>query len=155
MGSPDDNVQGWFDELPYKLKRELAGKIQDEAQGLADAIEANAPRLSGVLAGSVKVRRKRNTLDFEVTAGGDDTTKTYERSTDYSSAVTIDGRDNSGKQKVTKGEGEGVGYDYALASEFGTSKEEAEPFFYPTFREMKDGIQHRIEQAISDVVSKT
>lgn len=154
MANPDDDVQSWFSELPYKVKRELVGKIQDEAQGLADAIEANAPRRSGILAGSVKVRRKRNTLDFEVTAGGDDTTKQYDRDTDYSSAVTIDGRDNSGKQKVSKGEGEGVGYDYALASEFGTSKEEAEPFFYSTFREKKDGIQERIEQAISDAVSK-
>lgn len=153
-GDPDDDVQSWFEALPRKLQREVAGVIKDEADRLASAIKAAAPRRTGALAESVQVRRKRNTLDFEVTAGGDATTKMYGRDTDYSSAVIIDGRDNSGKSKVVKGGGEGVSYDYALAAEFGTSKEEAEPFFYPTYRAMADEIRQNIEDGIADIVGK-
>ncbi|WP_163317105.1 HK97 gp10 family phage protein, partial [Enterobacter hormaechei] len=90
MANPDDALQDWFGRLPFKVKRQLAKDIKAEADGLARAIDAVAPRgPTGNLAVSVKVRRKRNDLDLEVTAGGDLTTKSYDRSTDYSSAVVI------------------------------------------------------------------
>src|SRR5689334_1005097 len=108
-GDPDDDVQGWFDDLPYKVKRQLAAAIKEQADGLAAAIKDAAPVRSGKLRDSVRVRRRRNELELEVTAGGDDTTKELRS-------------------------GSGIEYDYALAAEFGTSKEEAEPFFFPTFR---------------------
>lgn len=129
MASPDDDVQSWFDGLSYKVKRELAGKIKDEADGLAAAIKSEAPRRTGALAESVQVRRTRNTLDFEVTAGGDDTTKEIRA-------------------------GSGVNYDYALATEFGTVNQAAEPFFYPTYRERQDDIRQNIEDAVAAALSK-
>lgn len=153
MSSPDDDVQRWFAGLSYKVKRELAQTIKDEADGLADAIKAAAPVKSGALRDSVKVRRKKNDLDLEVTAGGAATTKGYERSTDYSSVVVVDGRDNSGKSKVAKGSGSGVEYDYAMATEFGTSKEEAQPFFYPTYRERAPQIRENIEAAVEKAIN--
>lgn len=46
--------------------------------------------------------------------------------------------------------GSGVDYDYALAFEFGNSRQPARPFFYPTYREKRD----EIVQAIGDAVSE-
>ena len=92
----DDEVQRYFGGLSFNFRRELATKIKEEADGLADAIKAEAPVLTGTLRDSVKVRRKRNELDLEITAGGDSTTRMYDRSTGYESAVVIDGRSNKG-----------------------------------------------------------
>lgn len=154
MSSPDDDLQRWFDRLPYKVKRDLARKIKTEADGLAEAIDAVAPRgPTGNLAISVKVRRKKNDLDLEVTAGGDLTTKTYGRSIDYDSAVVVDGRDNSGKVKVAKGGGAGVEYDYALANEYGTAEMDAQPFFWPTYRDRAPQIRENIEEAVVEAIN--
>jgi HK97 gp10 family phage protein len=154
VSNPDDDVQDWFSGLSYKVKRKLAATLKEEAEGLRAAIEEVAPKGdTGNLAVSVKVRRKKNELDLEVTAGGDLTTKTYGRGTDYDSAVVVDGRDNSGKSKVAVGQGSGVTYDYALASEFGTSKEEAQPFFYPTFRARQAGIRQAIDDAVDEAIN--
>jgi HK97 gp10 family phage protein len=125
----DDDVQKYLGDLSFKLRRELATKIKEEADGLADAIKAEAPVLSGTLRDSVKVRRKRNELDLEVTAGGDTTTK-----------------------EVRAGSGEP--YDYALAVEYGTVGRPAEPFFYNTARERMPEIQENIQQAVEDVLSR-
>jgi len=130
VGSPDDALQGWFKALPYKVKRDLAGRMREIAQGLADDIEDAAPELSGRLKRTVKVRRKRKELEFEVTAGGDETTKELRA-------------------------GSGVTYDYALASEFGTAHQEAQPWFYSTYRAREADIREEIEDAVNDAISKT
>ena len=44
--------------------------------------------------------------------------------------------------------GSGVGYDYSLATEFGTQKETAEPFFFPTYRADRVSIQQNIYNSI-------
>jgi HK97 gp10 family phage protein len=126
--SPDNDVQGWLDGLSFKVKKKLAQTIKEQADGLADAIKAAAPVKSGTLRDSVQVRRGKNSADLVVTAGGDATTKEVRS-------------------------GSGVAYDYALATEFGTSKEEAEPFFYPTYRERADDIRQAIEGAVDEAVN--
>lgn len=126
MAEPDDEVQSWFSGLSFKLKREIATKIKEEADGLASEIKAAAPRKTGTLAESVKVRRKRNELELEVTAGGETTT------------------DKTG----------GHQYDYALANEFGTTKMPAQPFFWNTYRERAAEIRQNIEDAVSEVLDK-
>lgn len=152
-GDPDDEVQDWFSGLSFKLKRELAGKIKEQADDLAAAIKEAAPKGETLnLSNSVKVRRKRNELDLEVTAGGDMTTKFYDRSTGYVSDVVIDGRSNEGIAKQV--DGKGVSYDYALANEYGTVNETAQPFFYNTARELMPEIRQNIEDAVADVISK-
>lgn len=148
---PDDDVQSWFDGLSYKVKRKLAATIKEQADGLADAIKAAAPVVSGRLRDSVQVRRTRDTLDFEVTAGGDMTTVGYNRSTGYSREVAIGQGDTAGIAKQAGGAD--VSYDYALATEFGTTKEGAEPFFFPTFRARQAQIREAIEDAVNEAVN--
>lgn len=153
MAKPDDEVQSWLTGLSFKAKRKLASAIKREADDLSAAIKAKAPRgKTGNLAESVQVRRRRNDLDLEVTAGGDLTTRSYERSTDYSSTVVIGSGDTAGRSKVSKGQGSGVTYDYSRAVEFGTVNESAQPFFWPTYRERKDGIRQRISEAAAEAV---
>ncbi|MBR0881847.1 HK97 gp10 family phage protein [Bradyrhizobium japonicum] len=129
MSEPDDELQSWFSGLSYKLKRELAGKLKEQADELASAIKAEAPVVSGTLRDSVKVRRRRNELELEVVAGGETTSKEIRA-------------------------GAGVDYDYALAIEYGTTERPAEPFFYNTARKLMPDIQENIEQAVADVLAK-
>lgn len=142
----DDEMQRYIADLPFKVKRELVTTIKSEADKLADAVKAAAPVATGALRDSVKVRRTRNDLTLFVTAGGEATTKYYDRATGYESEVVIDGRDNSGKAK--QADGQGVGYDYAMAVEYGTQDESAQPFFYPTVRAMENEINQNIEAAV-------
>lgn len=129
MSEPDDELQSWFSGLSYKLKRELAAKLKEQADELAGAIKAEAPVVSGALRDSVKVRRRRNELELEVVAGGETTSKEIRT-------------------------GAGVDYDYALAIEYGTTERPAEPFFYNTARKLMTDIQENIEQAVADVLAK-
>ncbi len=128
MSKPDDDVQDWFSGLSFKVKKQLAQTIRDEADKLATAIKAAAPRKSGALQGSVQVRRKKNDVDLEVTAGGDATTKQVRA-------------------------GSGISYDYARAVEFGSVKAPAEPFFFNTYRAMAPEIRQNIEDAIQKALN--
>jgi HK97 gp10 family phage protein len=145
-----DELQSWFKKLPYKLQRELAGRLKDIADDLAEDIKREAPVKTGALRDSIRVRRGRKSLEFVISAGGPSTTHTYERSTGYRRDVVIDGRDNRG---IARGN-QGVTYDYALAQEFGTQKSPARPFFYSTYRAQAPEIRETIEQAVSEVVEK-
>jgi HK97 gp10 family phage protein len=100
----DEELQRYFRDVTFKMKRELVTVIKEQADGLAEAIKAETPVKTGRLRDSVKVRRGRNTLELVVTAGGDET--------------TVSERGPSGA------------YDYSLAVEFGTSKLVAQPFFW-------------------------
>jgi HK97 gp10 family phage protein len=140
------SLQRSFDQVSFRAKRELATVVQAEAERLAEAIRAAAPVKTGTLRDSVKVRRNRGSLSFTIVAGGDATTKTYERDTGYESAVVIDGRDNRGIAKQSGGAG--VTYDYSLSVEYGTSREHAEPFFFPTVRAMQDDIAANLKAAV-------
>lgn len=42
------------------------------------------------------------------------------------------------------------GYDHALSTEFGTQRQAARPFFYPTIRENLDLIEDAVPNAITD-----
>ena len=149
---PDKELQKYFSDLPMRLKRELAMTIRDEAEGLAAAIRAEAPRDTGALVDSVQVRRKKHDLELEVTAGGATTTRSYDRRTGYEREVVIDGRSNEG---IAKREGgDSVSYDYALANEYGTEDQTAQPFFYPTVRARRDGINERISEKVREVLEK-
>jgi HK97 gp10 family phage protein len=152
MAKEDDEFERAIGQLSFKLRRQIAEAIKAEADRLADAIKAAAPVKTGKLRDSVKVRRTRNELTLYVTAGGEETTRMYGRDTDYASDVVIDGRSNKGIAKRRKGEGRGVSFDYALATEYGTSKENAQPFFYPTARELEPSIRENIEQAVSEAL---
>jgi HK97 gp10 family phage protein len=127
MSRADDDVQNWLDGLSFKAKRKLATTIRDEADKLASAIKQAAPVKTGALRDSVQVRRRKNDLDIEVTAGGDATTREVRT-------------------------GSGVSYDYARAVEFGRADAPAEPFFFSTYREMAPEIRQNIESAIEEAL---
>jgi len=46
------------------------------------------------------------------------------------------------------------GYDYSLATEFGTHKERARPFFWNTYRARARGIRTRIEAEVMNAVAE-
>jgi hypothetical protein len=127
MASPDQELQRWFDGLASSIQDELAETIREEADGLAEAIQARVRQRSGKLRVSVKVRKRKSDLDLEVVAGGDDTTKD----------VAAWG---------------GEEYDYALAVEYGTTRMPAYPFFWNTVRERMPEIRQRIEGKVYEVV---
>lgn len=129
MAEPDDELQKWFRDVPFKLKRELAQTIQDEAEELRDAIAEAAPVASGKLKESVRVTRGRNTLQLFVDAGGDLTTKEVRA-------------------------GSGTSYDYALAQEFGNEHQAANPFFYSTYFERRDAIRQRISDKVAEILEQ-
>lgn len=127
----DDDYQEFdrqLEELSFKVRRELVTAIRTEADRLADAVKAAAPVKTGALRDSVKVRRTRNDLTLYVTAGGEATTKEIRQ-------------------------GSGTDYDYSLAVEYGTTKEHAQPFFYPTVRAMEDEINANIAAAMEKALN--
>lgn len=150
----DDNAEldRYLNGLSFKVKRELVTAIRQEADRLADAVKAAAPVKTGALRDSVRVRRTRNDLTLYVTAGGDATTRNYDRSTGYEREVIIDGRSNKGIAK--QADGAGVSYDYSLAVEYGATDHPAEPFFYPTVRAMEDSINANIQAAVERALSE-
>lgn len=129
--SETDELDRYLDSLPDRIRAELSGVVQEQAQILSDAQAAvllsmeDAPSETGNLHASCMVVPGADELEFIVQAGGDLTTKEVR-------------------------EGSGVGYDYAEAFEYGTSRQHARPFFWPTYRDKREGI----EQAIGDAVER-
>ncbi|SFN02475.1 phage protein, HK97 gp10 family [Bradyrhizobium sp. Rc3b] len=124
---PNDDFNRQISQLPFKLKRQLATAIAQEADRLAQAIKNAAPVRTGKLRDSVKVRRTKRDLTLEVTAGGESTTH---------------------GECGPHGEA-----DYALFTEYGTRKTSAQPFFYPTARAMQADINSNIAKAVQDVLN--
>lgn len=141
-----EDLQAYLRSMPAKLRRQISRDLERIAEGLADDIRNAAPEgETGRLKQSVRSRRGRHDLEYYVEAGGDLTTKYYKRSAGYRREVIIDGRDNRG---IARGNA-GVSYDYALAAEFGTEKQPAQPFFWPTYRARRDEIRQQIEEALA------
>ena len=121
----------YLNSLPDRIRAELSGVVKEQAQMLSDAQAAallsmeSAPEETGNLHASCQAVPGADDLEFIVQAGGELTTKEVR-------------------------EGSGVAYDYAEFFEYGTSRQHARPFFWPTYREKREGI----EQAISDAVER-
>lgn len=128
-----DDLDAYLRSLPDKLVRPVAAAVQEQAQALSDAqrraLQAleQSPEETGHLEESCVVVPGRNALEAIVQAGGELTTKEIR-------------------------EGSGVDYDYAEAFEFGTSRQPARPFFYPTYRDMRDDMQSAIGDAIAEAL---
>lgn len=145
-----EDLQSWFRELPYKMRRQLAGDLQTIAGDLAETIRAAAPKgKTNQLAASVRVTRGRNTLQLNVRAGGALTTKTIGDRT-YQREIKIGVGEET--QGVAKGN-QSVTYDYALAIEYGTQHAAAEPFFYSTYRATAPRIEERLAEAVANAIA--
>ncbi|MDA9530333.1 HK97-gp10 family putative phage morphogenesis protein [Bradyrhizobium sp. CCBAU 25338] len=130
MADDTDELDRYLNGLPDKIFAEVSDEVLRQAFMLSDAQRAALQSLeqtaeTGALEASCTVAPGSNDLEYIVQAGGDMTTKEVRQ-------------------------GSGVEYDYALAFEYGTSRQHAKPFFWPTYREKREGI----EQAISDAVER-
>jgi len=122
-------VQTYFRNLAFAKKREVARAVKEAAEELRNAIAPHAPRgATGNTQRSVRVTRTRNELTFVVRAGGQLTSRAVR-------------------------EGSGVAYDYALAGEFGTSRQPAQPWFYPAGRAAQDGIEAALADEILEILT--
>ncbi|WP_407192520.1 hypothetical protein [Bradyrhizobium sp. STM 3566] len=129
----NDDLDAYLQSLPDQLTEHLSDVLREQAFRLSDAQRAALRGLeqsaeTGALEASCTVAPGENQLEYLVQAGGDMTTKPVR-------------------------EGSGVEYDYALAFEFGTSRQPARPFFYNTYEAMRDDMQQAINDAVSEVLN--
>lgn len=128
-----DDLESYLLALPDRLVGPISRAIQEQAQDLSDAQRSalvaleQSPDETGNLEQSCTVVPGKDDLEFIVQAGGELTTKEIR-------------------------EGSGVSYDYAEAFEYGTSRQPARPFFWPTYREKRAGMQAAINNAIKDAL---
>ena len=123
-----DDLDTYLNGLPDKLGVELSKAIKEQAERLS-AAQRNAlrstempPADTGDLEASCRVVDGENDLECLVQAGGEATTKEVRQ-------------------------GSGVGFDYALAYEYGTSHQHAKPFFWNTYDALRDDMQSKIDDA--------
>ncbi|WP_439374946.1 hypothetical protein [Bradyrhizobium sp. DASA03120] len=128
----NDNLDAYLQSLPDKITEQLLDVLREQAFRLSDAQREALRGLeqspeSGALEASCTVAKGESELEYLVQAGGDMTTKEVR-------------------------EGSGVEYDYALAFEFGTSRQPARPFFFNTYNAMRDDMQQAIDDAVNEVL---
>lgn len=123
----DDDLDDYLQSLPDQIKDELSDAIKAQAERLSAAqkrtLQSLEDRPTGALEESCRVEPGENELEWIVQAGGDLTT------------TEVRG-------------GSGVGFDYALAFEYGTSRQHAKPFFWSTYNVLRDDMQVEINEAI-------
>jgi hypothetical protein len=133
VASPDDELQRYIANLPRRMRDELPGVIDEEAQALSaaqrDRLQSllQPPEETGGLMESCRVDDGAHDLERIVRAGGN----------------------------LTEGEirgGSGVAFDHALAFEFGTRRQPARSFFWSTVRERRDAMQKRISAAVERIL---
>jgi HK97 gp10 family phage protein len=128
MSDDNSDFDAYLNNLPDKIVAELSSTIREQGEMLSAAqkqalqsLEDTEP--TGGLVESCVALPTDDPLTYIVQAGGDLTTKEIR-------------------------EGSGINYDYAEAFEFGTSRQHAKPFFWPTYRAKRQGIVDTINQAI-------
>lgn len=133
--SDQDDFDAWLQSLPDKLEEHLSEVIREQTKQLSDAqrralqsLEQSPDETGHLEESCTVVKGDGSPTEWVAVAGGDLTTKTVR-------------------------EGSGVPYDYAPGFEFGTSHQPARPFFYPTYRAMKDDINQAIQEAIQEVIN--
>ena len=111
--------------LPPATRTAIMGEIAHQALVLRNDIRAAAPRGEGALVASVRVEPGRRPMAAVVRAGGPTTT-----------------------HRVSNG-----WYDYAIAQEFGTHRNPAQPFFWPTYRAKKKAMRQAIKDEATDAIA--
>ena len=129
-----DDLDDYLNSLPDKVAADIDGAIKTQAERLSDAqkqalrsLEA-APAETGDLEASCRVEPGDGALEYVVKAGGELTTKEIRQ-------------------------GSGVGYDYALGFEYGTSRQNAKSFFWPTYNALRADMQNEINAAIGKALN--
>lgn len=122
-----DELIRQLNSLHDRIRAELAVAVKDQAEMLSDtqrtALRSMESEPTGNLAASCVALPTDDPLTYIVQAGGE--------------ATTVEVR-----------EGSGQAYDYAEAFEYGTSRQPARPFFWPTYRAKKSEILQSIASAV-------
>jgi HK97 gp10 family phage protein len=123
-----------FRALTRKLQQEVVvaatAGLNEGADQLVSLMKVAAPvGETGHLRESIRKEPGRDVLQVKVKAGGPLTTK-----------------------EVRKGSG--VPYDYARADEFGTQKDPAHPFFWPSYHLMKKSIRAAVRKTIAKAIKE-
>ncbi|MBS9477655.1 HK97 gp10 family phage protein [Ancylobacter sp. VKM B-3255] len=116
--------------IPKAVKAELQPTLEKSADEVVATAQRLAPVDDGTLRDSIRREPGEHDLEVRVEAGGEATTREVRR-------------------------GIGVGYDYALAVEYGTIDTPAQPFFWPAYRLSRNRIKSRAKRAISKAVKRT
>ncbi|MGW9332719.1 HK97-gp10 family putative phage morphogenesis protein [Bosea sp. NPDC055594] len=120
-------LQRRLDKIPMDVRAAAATEALLAALGLSEAMKQVVPVDEGDVKASIRVERGKRGDRFYVKAGGPTTTK-----------AVREGYDSS--------------FDYATASEWGTKKQPAKPWFYPTWRrnkkQIRAGLEHEIKKAV-------
>lgn len=109
-----DSLGGKLSEMAQLPQGTIADQLNEQADKLVVDMKAAAPVRTGKLRESIRKEQGTDGRSVLVKAGGPLTTR-----------------------PARSGKGD---YDYALGTEFGTSKERPEPFFYSTYRADKPAI---------------
>lgn len=126
-----DELIRQLNTLHDRIHAELAVAVRDQAEMLSnaqrEALRSLETEPSGKLESTCIVLPTNDPFTYVVQAGGE--------------ATTVEVR-----------EGSGQAYDYAEAFEFGTSRQPARAFFWPTYRAKKSEILQGIAAAVQKVL---
>src|SRR5262245_13650696 len=122
-----DELDRYLGDLSAKLRRELDAVVRRQADELVRAMQSEVGRSANPGPHTGKLQQSVRNL-----------------------------RQGTARYLVVAGGDETTvrGYDYALAKEFGTSRQQAEPFFFTTYNRMKADIQETISRAVEDIMGK-
>jgi len=110
-----------------RLRERVLGGLTRTAESVAEDIRQAAPEDEGALRDSVQVKTDAQALRVTIEAGGPSTTK-------------------YGKN--------GRPYDHAMAVEYGTTRQPARPFFYPSINAREDEFGDAVDQAGQDALDQ-
>ena len=115
-------------KIPKSVRRAAQLKIDQNAAELVAIQKSYAPEKDGDLINSIESATLTNgRVGRIVVAGGDETTRPV--------------RDGASAE-----------YDYALAQEFGTQRQTANPFFFPPYRLKRRAFNARTTRAIKKAI---
>ncbi|EJF91685.1 HK97-gp10 family putative phage morphogenesis protein [Bartonella tamiae] len=124
-----ENIEKRLELIKKAAKEKTAPVILESANKIADDARSLVPNDTGNLKDSIRVEHGDTPLQYFVKAGGEATTRQIRNGTDAT-------------------------YDYAAAVEYGTTKNDAQPFFWPAYRLNKKKVRARIRRKISTEIRK-
>lgn len=132
--------------MSEELDRYLEQMLEQVRQGVSEAVRVEAERLSDAQRAALRALQQ----------SPDETGKLEESCTVVPGADDTEWIVRAGGETTTKEvrEGSGEPYDYAEAFEYGTSRQPARPFFWPTYEAMKDEITANIERAVEEAINE-
>lgn len=118
--------------IPQDVKRAMKVQNAKNAGDLVQAMKGFAPKDDGTLVASITHEDDSDAtrISQRVSAGGPTTTKAIRKS----------------------GKGTAPKYDYALAQEYGTENQPANPFFWPSWRLYRRRLKARMTRATKKAI---